>query len=102
MAEEREYWLPPYWDASELFLERNTKMQTYFGRNTENLKLANTQNSTWRERGWCAGRNDRETRILRTVHGATGPGNNKQLEITCTVSSLKWVELKVTGDCEGE
>lgn len=22
MAEEREYWLPPYWDASELFLDR--------------------------------------------------------------------------------
>ena len=102
MAEEREYWLPPYWDASELFLERNTKMQTYFGTNTEYLKFANTQNSTWRERGWCAGRNDRETRILRTVHGATGPGYHDQSEITCTGIISKCVELKVTGDCEGE
>ena len=103
MAEEREYWLPPYWDASELFLERNTKMQTYFGTNTAYLKFANTQNPTWRERGWCVGRNDRETRILRTVHGATGPGYNDRLEKKLAPeSSLKWVELKVTGDCEGE
>ena len=103
MAEEREYWLPPYWDASELFLERNTKMQTYFGTNTAYLKFANTQNPTWRERGGCVGRHDRETRILRTVHGATGPGYNDQLEKKLAPeSSLKWVELKVTGDCEGE
>ena len=67
------------------------------------LKFAKTQNSTWRERGWCVGRNDRETRILRTVHGATGPGYNDQLEKKLAPeSSLKWVELKVTGDCEGE
>ena len=70
--------------------------------NTEYQKFANMQNSTWRERGWCAGRNDRETRILRTVHGATGPGYHDQSEITCTGIISKCVELKVTGDCEGE
>jgi len=38
------------------------------------LRIGTRQSCSWRERGWCVGRNDRETRILRTVHGATGPG----------------------------
>ena len=29
MAEEREYWLPPYWDASELFLRMMNIVSEY-------------------------------------------------------------------------
>ena len=29
MAEESEYWLPPYWDASELFLVMGGKTRQY-------------------------------------------------------------------------
>ena len=90
MADEREYWLPPYWEASELFLAMIIKIIMIIllitNKQTDGNRNAKQKTLTWTGREWCGGKSGTARRNQRKVRAGIEPWGASEIKLrTCTL-----------------